>query len=275
MPAPPPPWRRFVALGDSITEGLADFDADGHAIGWADRFAQHLATLSGEPIEYANLAVRGRTVHAIVTQQVPVAQAMQPDLVSIWGGGNDMLRSISDPDHLAAGIEQAVAAFRSAGVEVLLGSGIDTRGTPVVGLDRGKVALFTLLLADIAHRHGAHLIDVWNPHFLQDRRMWFDDRVHFSSEAHRRISEAALCTLGLPPQDPHWAQPLPPPAPERRSDMIRRDLEWARDHALPWVGRRLRGTDTGTNRFCKQPQYRQVLPATPAGHQTRPGIATN
>lgn len=275
MPTPPPPWHRYIALGDSITEGLADFDEHGRAIGWADRLAQHLADLRGETIEYANLAVRGRTVHAIVEQQVPRAQEMDPDLVSIWAGGNDMLRSISDPDHLATRIEQAVATFRGRGVAVLLGSGIDTRGTPIVGLDRGKVALFTLLLTDIAQRHGAHLIDVWNPHFLQDRRMWFEDRVHFSSEAHRRIAEAALCALGLPPQDPQWAQPLPPPAPERRSDAIRGDLRWARNHALPWVGRRLRGTDTGTNRFCKQPQYRRVVPATSAGDQIGPDIGND
>lgn len=266
MSTPPPAWRRFVAVGDSITEGLADFDADGHAVGWADRLAQQLANQCQEPIRYANLAVRGRTVHAIVEQQVPAAQAMKPDLVSIWGGGNDMLRSISDPDHLARKIEQAVAGFREAGVDVLLGSGIDTKGTPIIGLDRGKVALYTLLLSDIAHRYGAHLIDLWSPHFLQDRRMWFEDRVHFSTDAHRRIADAALTALGLPAPDPHWAQPLPPLPPEPRHAALRRNIAWAREHALPWIGRRLRGTDTGTHRFCKQPDYRLVHPiARPGG----------
>ena len=54
------PWQRYVALGDSLTEGLEDTNADGSYRGWADRLAQHLADRNGAPVEYANFAIRGR-----------------------------------------------------------------------------------------------------------------------------------------------------------------------------------------------------------------------
>ena len=47
------PWQRYVALGDSLTEGLEDTNADGSYRGWADRLAQHLADRNGAPVEYA------------------------------------------------------------------------------------------------------------------------------------------------------------------------------------------------------------------------------
>src|ERR1700722_12634553 len=54
----------FVALGDSFTEGLNDYAADGGLVGWADRLAEVLSAqvLSAQVPEfrYANLAIRGK-----------------------------------------------------------------------------------------------------------------------------------------------------------------------------------------------------------------------
>ncbi|MFI5060451.1 MAG: hypothetical protein ACHP7F_03315 [Actinomycetales bacterium] len=64
-------FTRYVALGDSITEGLCDA-APGHPsgwLGWADRLAAILdgdARLAGHPFEFANLAVRGRRIGDVV-----------------------------------------------------------------------------------------------------------------------------------------------------------------------------------------------------------------
>ncbi|MFP3415986.1 hypothetical protein SB773_31585, partial [Bacillus sp. SIMBA_074] len=60
-------YTRYVALGDSLTEGLCD-SAPGQPdafLGWADRLAGILdgdARLAGESVEFANLAVRGRRI---------------------------------------------------------------------------------------------------------------------------------------------------------------------------------------------------------------------
>src|SRR3712207_5544113 len=139
------PWRRYIALGDSFTEGLSDSDPDrpGEFRGWADRLAGHLAAaVPDADVEYANLAIRGRLLRQVVEEQVPVALDAEPDLVSLVAGGNDLMRPGADPDVLAATLEDAVRRLRSAGADVLLATGVDTRQTPILKRVRGKVAIF-------------------------------------------------------------------------------------------------------------------------------------
>jgi lysophospholipase L1-like esterase len=85
-------YASMVALGDSFTEGLEDEGPDGRYRGWADLVAGELATRNPE-FRYANLAVRGRRLARIRDEQVPRALAMQPDLVTLSGGGNDIIGS--------------------------------------------------------------------------------------------------------------------------------------------------------------------------------------
>jgi lysophospholipase L1-like esterase len=133
-------WRRYVALGDSFTEGLSDHDPDrpGEFRGWADRLAEHLAAAAPGDVEYANLAIRGRLLRQVVDEQVPVALAARPDLVSLVAGGNDLMRPGSDPDELAATLEGAVVRLRASGADVLLATGVDTRQTPAAPVVRPR-----------------------------------------------------------------------------------------------------------------------------------------
>src|SRR3954470_6869538 len=84
-------FHRYVAIGDSTTEGLEDPDPRGGYRGWADRLAQHIADAQDEPLEYANLAIRGWRMHEILTSQLDDALAMRPDLLSVFGGMNDVI----------------------------------------------------------------------------------------------------------------------------------------------------------------------------------------
>ena len=196
------PWRTYVALGDSLTEGLQDFDDAGTPIGWADRLAQLLADRAGTDIGYANLAIRGRLLGPILTEQVEPALALSPDLVSIWGGGNDMLRPDADPDAMAASVEEAVVKFRTAGSDVLIGLGVDSRDSPIIRLTRNRTAIYNINLVGIAARHGAHVIDAWNLRSLRDWRMWHEDRIHLNAAGHQRVALAAFAALGLEPGRP-------------------------------------------------------------------------
>jgi hypothetical protein len=112
---------RYVAVGDSFTEGIGDELPDGSPRGWADLVALGLAAAYRE-ISYANLAVRGRLLEPIVTEQVTAALALSPPptLISINGGGNDILRRTADVAYLARLAEDAVARCGEAGVRVLL-----------------------------------------------------------------------------------------------------------------------------------------------------------
>ena len=83
-------FRRYVAIGDSSTEGLEDPDRDGGYRGWADRLAQIVADAQDDPLDYANLAVRSLRLNEIRLTQFDAALAMHPDLLSVFGGANDL-----------------------------------------------------------------------------------------------------------------------------------------------------------------------------------------
>ena len=253
--APTPRWRRYVAVGDSFTEGLWDptpGDED-RCRGWADRLAEILDARRGGDLEYANLAVRGRLLRPILTEQVPAALRSEPDLVSVIGGGNDVLRPGSDVDLLADRLESTVARIRETGADVLISTGVDTAESPVIKLTRSKTAIFNSHIWSIARRHDAYVLDLWGMRFLKDWRMWSEDRIHLTPEGHRRMAQGALEALGLVPDDPEWDTPLPPPDAEAWADRVRQNAQWVREHAYPWVQRRVRHQSSGDSRVAKQP----------------------
>jgi len=267
-------FARFVAVGDSLTEGMCDPDGPVDATtlhasspgpwrGWADRLAEALAARAaeaGEPFEYANLAVRGKLMPQIVDQQVPAAIALQPDLVSLIGGGNDVLRPGADVDAVAARLEGGVARLRAAGAHVLMATSYDPRLSPLVRRTRGVAGIFAAHVWTIARRHDASVIDLWGMRALQDRRMWAPDRIHLTPQGHARVAEHALQALGLEPTPgtPHWDLPLDPEPPRPRSQVVREDAVWMREHVAPWVARRLQGRSSGDGRPPKRPVPRPV-----------------
>jgi lysophospholipase L1-like esterase len=246
------PWQRYVALGDSFTEGLEDRADDGTYRGWADRLAALLAATSTAPFGYANLAVRGRLLAQVIEQQVPVAIEHGADLVSLVGGGNDILRPGSDPDALAGRLERAVVELRAAGADVLLATPVDPLQSPIINRTRGKAAVYGTAIWSIANRHGAYVVDLWGMKSLQDRRMWATDRIHLTAEGHARVARYAAATLGLS-GDGSWHEPLPAAPARVRREALREDALWLRQYVGPWVSRRLRGRSSGDTVQPKRP----------------------
>jgi lysophospholipase L1-like esterase len=245
-------FTTFVAVGDSFTEGLEDPGPDGLVYrGWADRLAELLA--AGVPdFRYANLAVRSKKMAAIRAEQVPVAAAMKPDLVTLCAGTNDILRPGSDPDRVARLFDEAVAELAAAGSHVVIFTGMDTKGTPVLGRLRGKIATYNGHLRAIADRHGATVVDLWPLEILRDPRAWAPDRLHPSPEGHRRLALLVADRLGVEAEP--WNDPWPAVAPLARSVQRREDLRWAREFFVPWIGRRLRGVSSGDGLTAKRPE---------------------
>ena len=254
-------YTRYVAIGDSFTEGMADPDPAraNRYVGWADRLAAHLAPMAGDgdgagsAFGYANLAIRGRLLAYIAGAQVGNALALAPDLVSIVGGGNDILRPRADIDALAARLEDAVSRLRASGADVLLATPTDPRDAPLIRASRGRAATYTAHIWSIARRHDAHVIDLWGMDALRDWRLWAPDRIHLTSEGHRRVALNAFTALGFTAPDSGWAIPLPPAAPISRSEWARANALWAREYVAPWVQRRLRGQSSGDTITAKRP----------------------
>ncbi|MFJ8862001.1 SGNH/GDSL hydrolase family protein [Streptomyces sp. NPDC102451] len=255
----------YAAIGDSFTEGVGDPGPGGTLVGWADRFAVLLADQLPVPdavvapaddmhgnFRYANLAVRGRLLDQIVEEQVPRAKELAPDLVSFCAGGNDILRPGSDPDDVAERFERAVADLTQAVGTVMVTTGFDTRGIPVLKHLRGKIAMYTAHVRSIADRYDCPVLDLWSLRSVQDRRAWDNDRLHLSAEGHTRVALRAAQVLGLEvPADPD--QVWPPQVQRGALEVRRDDIQWAREYLVPWIGRRLRGESSGDHVEAKRP----------------------
>ncbi|MFG2112048.1 SGNH/GDSL hydrolase family protein [Streptomyces sp. NPDC048718] len=247
------PIGSFVALGDSFTEGLGDETSEGELVGWADRLADRLAHHSPGPLRYANLAVRGRLIDEIIDEQIPRAVELAPDLVSLCAGGNDILRLGSSVDRITDRFEEAVTELSAAAGTVLVFTGFDPRGTPVLRHLRGKIATYTAHIHAIAERHGCPVVDLWSMASIQQPLAWSDDRLHLSSEGHRQVALRAAEVLGLAPErDTSTAGALRGPA-NRQAERLA-DLKWAKEHFLPWLGQHLMGKDTHATQEPKRPE---------------------
>jgi phosphatidylinositol alpha 1,6-mannosyltransferase len=250
-------WKRFVALGDSLTEGLCDASRMPHGQyrGWADRLSSMLAQGPGG-FAYANLAVRSRRVRDLVDEQAPQALAMRPDLVSVFMGANDLVGHGADPLRLAAQVENVVRDIRATGADVLL-------VTPFLP-DRAaarifarRFALYAAELRRVAATTDCYLLDAAALPALGDRTMYASDMVHLSSRGHRYLAYRAAESLGVPDAEAlgqlddalHGFDPTEEPVPRGG---------WLRTHALPWAWRRVRGRTAGDGLVAKHAEYVEI-----------------
>ena len=248
-------FQRYVAIGDSTSEGLDDPDGHGGYRGWADRFAVHVAQAQGSTLEYANLAIRGKETAQIHDEQLPAALALAPDLATVVSGTNDILRRRFD---VAATADRAYAmqhALISQGATVLTFTMPDPG--PVMPLARPLRPRFLALnaaLREACSRSGAILLDLAAHPVASDPRLWSEDRLHANSAGHTRIACALALALGLPGFDESWALPLPGAVPPGRVATMRAEAIWLRRHMLPWIGRHLRGRSSGDGITAKRPK---------------------
>jgi lysophospholipase L1-like esterase len=246
------PWSRYVALGDSFTEGIGDPEPNspgGHR-GWADRVAEVLA--AGNPaFAYANLAVRGKLIQQIMDEQIEPAVQLRPDLISISAGGNDVLRPGTDPDEIAAKFETVIERLAADRPTIVVFTGVDVGFSPVFRSIRGKVAIYNENIRSVAAKYDCIVADQWALTEIQDQRMWAPDRLHLNAIGHHTVARMVLDALGVE----NSLEPLKPePFPERtRRDVRSDDMQWAREYLVPWVVRRIRHQSSGDTISAKRP----------------------
>ena len=258
------PYRRFVALGDSFTEGLGDPDPDrpNGVRGWADRVAEVLghhpaaASEAGSDFGYANFAIRGRKLRGVLDEQLEPAIALRPDLVTIYIGANDIMRPSVDLDDLVEQYDGALSRLAATGARLLVWTAFDPGGSATYKLLRGRFALYNELVRESAERHGATLVDYWRLREYRDWRLWDEDRMHMGPAGHQRMAIEVLDILGVE----HDLQPLPlrEISTPSRTEALRIHAEWLRTSAAPWVHRRLTGRSSGDGLSPRFPTYTQA-----------------
>jgi lysophospholipase L1-like esterase len=249
------PFRRFVAIGDSSTEGLVDPDGNGGYRGWADRLAQHIADVQEEPLEYANLAIRGFRMKEIRTSQLDDALAMRPDLLSVFGGMNDVIVPRCDFDSIRADYVIIFGLARSEGAMVLSFTVPDLAAiNPLAMTLRERVTKLNDIIRTEAERRGVVLMDFEQYPVAQDPRLWFADRLHGNELGHQKVAAALAWRLGIDGFDDRWAAPLEgEPMMPRGRELLTSDIDWAVRYLAPWLGKGIRGLRTGYGIERKRP----------------------
>lgn len=242
---------RYVAIGDSFTEGIGDELPDGTVRGWADLVAESLAA-TGERVHYANLAVRGRLLEPIVREQVPAALGLTPapTLMTFNGGGNDLMRPGVELRQLLELTELAVRQVLDAGVRLVLLSGADPSDRLPFGRTiHRRGAELTEGVAALAARHRVSFVNAFGDAELRRPQYWSADRLHLGPEGHRRVAGLVLAALGRPAA----AHQVEVGGPTGRR--LPAELRYYREHVLPWLHRRARGRSSGDGRTGKHPSW--------------------
>ena len=247
-------FTRFIALGDSMTEGMCDEIVDGQYRGWADRVADTLAK-ENPNFTYVNLAIRGKLLHQVIDDQIPEAAKFvtgPETLVSFHAGANDVLRPNYQAEVAFAKYEKGISDLTKTGATVMVFTVIDrVEGNgKTAQLWHERFSAFNVNVRQVANKYGAIIIESDNAKWMADLRFLARDRLHLNSDGHWRLSQAVLENLGKE-FDPKWKIPLDPATAKSR---LRKNLEniiWIIIFVLPWILRRIRGKSSGDGRSAK------------------------
>ncbi|MFE7230994.1 SGNH/GDSL hydrolase family protein [Streptomyces sp. NPDC002405] len=229
---------RFVALGDSLTEGVGDPTGDGWR-GWAALLAGGLAE-KPSAVEFTNLAVSGAQTRDVLERQTPAGLELRPDVVSVVVGVNDTLRRTFDIHAVAARLDRVFEAFTGRGAVLLTaclpdpGAMLGLPGALARPLARRQRAVNTVVHA-LSERYGAVHLHADAGQWLTDRAMWSADRLHPGERGHRQLAcrfHALLAESGVA------SGPAPSPEPEFPAPTRSASLWWLATAGTGWVARR-------------------------------------
>jgi lysophospholipase L1-like esterase len=229
---------RFVALGDSLTEGVGDPVGDTWR-GWAALLAGGLAPMTTSA-EFTNLSFSGAQTRDLLERQTPQALEMRPDVASVLIGVNDTLRYTFDIHAVAARLDKVYAAFRAQNTVLLTaclpdpGSMLRLPGALARPLARRQRAVNTVVHA-LSERYGAVHLHAEGGDWISDRAMWSADRLHPGERGHRQLArrfhtllaEAGVATGAAPAAEPEF------PPPTRSASLL-----WLATAGTAWVARR-------------------------------------
>jgi len=255
-------FSRYVAIGDSQTEGLWDGDDDTGLTGFADRLAVMLDSLY-PGLLYANLAVRGRQVIDVLNEQLPAALAMQPDLITVCIGMNDVTLPGGDFETALTDLEEVYRQLSECGATVLTTTFPDVvRLLPTGRFIAARVTRINSMISVAARHYGFALVDLHSAQSMIDSATWSIDKIHASSWGHSLFAAAAAEALDLPGSNHDWALSSGDTLDGRPFARTLSQLQWARTWFIPWFWRCLRGQSSGDGRLPKYPALNPVSDST-------------
>jgi lysophospholipase L1-like esterase len=184
----------YVALGDSFTAGLKSGEPR-----WADEVARAL----GPQTRYENLAWVGATSADVESKQLERALSLDPDVVTLVCGANDVLESVRpDAGAYAARLARMFARLRLEAPRAAVVTAtypdisrfLDLRPRTRARVEQG-MRLFNAACRAVAERHEVALLDGFADPAACERDTYAADGFHPSPEGHRRAAAAFMRAL--------------------------------------------------------------------------------
>lgn len=191
--------QRYVALGDSLSAGVSDWGQGDLAHGFTALLAD-LLRQSAPTLHFTNLGVGGARTADVLHGQVGPALALQPDLVTLIVGANDLpgtptpafQREYSDlVGRLRMGVSGLVLVANIPEMAQLLPEQYATYRFAL----RERVRQFNQMIADITSAHGVALVDLYSSQAAHDPRNLSSDGVHPNRRGYRELARAFVTTL--------------------------------------------------------------------------------
>ena len=166
----------WVALGDSLTLGIG---APAHDRGWVGRLRTRLG------YRVVNLGVSGATTGDVLDRQVPVLDELEPDLVTLMIGSNDLLR--------AANRRLLVARFARILGRLPAGAVVTTLPNP-----RRAAVGANAVLRRVAAERGLVVAELRDPRLASWRGRLADDHFHPNEAGYAAMAEVIGSVLPTP-----------------------------------------------------------------------------
>ena len=202
-------WSTYVALGDSLTAGTGDAGRDGLRVGWAQRLADILSVRTAVRCLLTNLAVDGATVSEVLGEQLPVAAATRPDLLSVTVGMNDIRARGFDEMNFKAALGQLFEGLAATDATVLTCTLPDITeimplSAEMAEIARERMRLASDIIREQAESYGAVCLDAWSLPGIKDPDLYSPDNVHPNSRGHQLMAAAFADKLA-----PRWTRVQP------------------------------------------------------------------
>lgn len=201
--------KSYVALGDSLSEGISEWGRGEPNIGFAHVLASLLGT--DEPnLRFTNLGVGGARTADVLRGQLPRVAALAPDLTTLAVGANDIPGTAfeqfrQDYHTLLQGLQSSsggtIVVATIPNFAHLLPPQYATYRTAI----QERVTAFNSTILEAAEANQALVVDLQDRPEVQDPRNVSSDGVHPNARGYRIMAHAFVETLNAA----GFALPLP------------------------------------------------------------------
>lgn len=190
--------RAYAALGDSFTAGRDSIDAER----WADLLAAGMRRVNPD-LRYENFAVDGATSAEVLEGQVEPALGLEPDLISVICGANDVLLSTRpDVKGYAKRIEAIFSRLREGTTDAAMVTAtapetwhfMEMRPRTEKRLVKATTEL-NEVTREAAARYDILCLPIAGHEALSDPDTFSADGLHPSSGGHRFVAEQAAIVV--------------------------------------------------------------------------------